>query len=79
MIIEEKENKILATKAFHNQHKKYSDIPKDLPQPPFSLLLCGPKGSGKSNLILNLVTNQNQKNYIVISLIKFIFSLLLGN
>ena len=55
MIIEEKENKIFATEAFDNQHKKYSDIPKDLPQPPFSLLLVGPKGSGKSNLILNLV------------------------
>lgn len=61
MIIEEKENKILATKAFDNQHKKYSDIPKDLPQPPFSLLLVGPKGSGKSNLILNLVYKSKPK------------------
>jgi hypothetical protein len=49
MIIEEKENKILATKAFDNQHKQYSDIPKYLPQPQFFLFLVGPKGSGKSN------------------------------
>jgi GTPase SAR1 family protein len=61
MIIEEKENKILATKAFDNQHKQYSDIPKDLPQPPFSLLLVGNKGSGKSNLILNLVYKSKPK------------------
>ena len=61
MIIQEKTNKILETKAFDNQHKKYSEIPKDLPQPPFSLLLVGPKGSGKSNLILNLVYKQKPK------------------
>ena len=61
MIIQEKLNKILETKAFDNQHKKYSDIPKDLPQPPFSLLLVWPKGSGKSNLILNLVYKSKPK------------------
>jgi GTPase SAR1 family protein len=61
MIIQEKLNKILETKAFDNQHKKYCEIPKDLPQPPFSLLLVGPKGSGKSNLILNLVYKSKPK------------------
>ena len=61
MIIQEKLNKILETKAFDNQHKKYSDIPKDLPQPPFSLLLVGSKGAGKSNLILNLVYKSKPK------------------
>jgi GTPase SAR1 family protein len=61
MIIQEKENKILQTKSFDNQHKRHGDIPKDLPMPPFSLLLVGNKGSGKSNLILNLVYKSKPK------------------
>ena len=55
MLISETENKDLKTNTFDNQLKPSNGIPKDLPQPPFSLLLVGPKGSGKSNLILNLV------------------------
>jgi len=31
-------------------------LPDILPQPPFRLLLCGFSGSGKSNLILNMIT-----------------------
>ena len=55
LTISEEENTILTTKPFDKQHKKYGDIHPDLVQPSFSLLLVGPKGSGKSNLILRLL------------------------
>ena len=79
MIIQEKLNKVLETKAFDNQHKKYSDIPKDFPQPPFSLLLVGSKGAGKSNLILNLVYKSKPKKLYRNFLTKYMYLAQLGN
>jgi hypothetical protein len=72
MLISEEENPELTTKAFDNQHKRGDEIHPDLPHPPMSLLLIGPKGSGKSNLILRLLygnrkpkgaTNNHHKFY----------------
>ena len=55
MNITEEQNTVLTTEPFDKQHKKYPEIHPDLVQPSFSLLLVGPKGSGKSNLILRLL------------------------
>lgn len=55
MIITEETNPELTTKSFDNQHKRGDEIHPDLPHPPMSILLVGPKGSGKSNLILRLL------------------------
>ena len=55
MQIKEEINTVLTTASFDKQHRKYSEIHPDLVQPSFSLLLVGPKGSGKSNLILRLL------------------------
>lgn len=63
MIITEEENSVLTTKSFDNQHKRSENIHFDLPYPPMSLLLVGPKGSGKSNLTLRLLYgNRKPKN-----------------
>jgi GTPase SAR1 family protein len=72
MLITEEEETVLQTKAFDNQHQRSDEIHPDLPHPPMSLLLVGPKGSGKSNLILRLLygnrkpkgaTNNHHKFY----------------
>ena len=55
MRITEKENSELANLPFDDQNKKGSDLHPDLPYPPMSLMLVGPKGSGKSNVILRLL------------------------
>jgi GTPase SAR1 family protein len=55
MKIEEEENTVLQVKAFDNQLKASSGIHPDLLQPPFTLLLVAPKGSGKSTAILRLI------------------------
>ena len=55
MKIEETNNSELSTNAFDNQHKRSKEIHPDLPHPPMSMLLVGPKGAGKSNLILRLL------------------------
>ena len=55
MQLSETENPELSTKPFDNQHKRVNGIHPDLPNPPMSLLMVGPKGSGKSNLILRLL------------------------
>lgn len=64
MKIEENEEPILEMKAFDNQHQPSNEIHPNLPQPPFSLCLVGPKGSGKSNVIIRLIYgNQKPKNW----------------
>ena len=55
MKLTEEVNDILTTRSFDAQHKRVNGIHPDLPNPPFSLMLVGPKGSGKSNLILRLI------------------------
>jgi len=63
MIITETTNEELTTAPFDNQHKREDSIHPDLPFPPMSLMLVGPKGSGKSNLILRLLYgNRKPKN-----------------
>jgi GTPase SAR1 family protein len=63
MIIEELETSELITPPFDDQHKRGNQIHPDLPYPSFSIMLCGPKGSGKSNLILRLIYgNRKPKN-----------------
>jgi GTPase SAR1 family protein len=60
MKITESPNSMLSVNPFDNQLKRGTDIHPDLPYPPASILLVGPKGSGKSNLILRLLYG-NQK------------------
>jgi GTPase SAR1 family protein len=55
MNITEKPNAELVTPPFDDQNKRGVEIHPDLPYPPMSLMLVGPKGSGKSNLILRLL------------------------
>jgi GTPase SAR1 family protein len=63
MDITEKENAELVTPPFDDQNRRKGDIHPDLPYPPMSILLVGPKGSGKSNLILRLIYgNRKPKN-----------------
>ncbi len=45
----------LLIKSFDNQNKKDSSLHPNLLQHPFSLLLCAPKNSGKTNLLLRLL------------------------
>ena len=62
MKIEEKDNNPeLLTPPFDDQHKRTNQIHPDLPYPSMSLLLVGPKGSGKSNLILRLLYGNRKK------------------
>ena len=72
MHITEKPNAELVTPPFDDQHKRGDQIHPDLPYPSMSLMLVGPKGSGKSNLILRLLygnrkpkgsTNDHHKFY----------------
>lgn len=87
MKLSEELNPELTTKSFDNQHKRVSQIHPDLPNPPFSLMLVGPKGSGKSNLILRLLygnkcskpDKKSLVNFIDIFLAKYIYSRRLGN
>ena len=63
MKFNETENPELTTNPFDDQHKRQLDIHPALPNPPFSLMLVGPAGSGKSNLILRLLYgNKCKKN-----------------
>ena len=55
MRITEEANDILTIKPFDNQHKGSRELHPDLPQPPMTLLLAGPKGAGKSSVILRLI------------------------
>jgi hypothetical protein len=55
MKIEETPNDVLSVKALDNQLRPSSKLHPDLLQPPFSLLLVGSAGSGKSTTILRLI------------------------
>ena len=55
MKITEEANDILAIKPFDNQHKPSKVLHPELLQPPFTALLVGPKGAGKSSVILRLI------------------------
>jgi hypothetical protein len=61
MRITESENAELSVKPFDNQHKRSSILHPDLLHPPFSLLLVGPKGSGKGNCTLRLIFGNQKK------------------
>ena len=61
MKIEESENPDLNMKPFDNQHQRSKSLHPDLLQPPFSLMLVGPKGSGKSNSILRMIYGNKKK------------------
>ena len=64
MNISEETEPLLEVKSFDNQMKGYNELHPSLCQPPFSLCLCGPKGAGKSTVILRLIYgNQKPKNY----------------
>ena len=51
MKIEETPNDVLAVKSLDNQLRPSSNLHPDLLQPPFSLLLVGSAGSGKSRMV----------------------------
>ena len=53
--ITEQENDVLTVKPFDNQLQSAKQLHPDLSQPPFTTLLVGPKGSGKSNVILRML------------------------
>ena len=55
MNIDEGSNDVLTVKPFDNQLKQSRELHPDLPNPSFAILLVGPPGSGKSNLILRLI------------------------
>ena len=55
MHIEEQPNDVLTVRPFDNQLRPSSQLHPDLLQPPFTLLLVAPKGSGKSTTILRLI------------------------
>lgn len=61
MRIQEKKNDDLEIKPFDNQHRRTSNLHPDLLHPPFTLLLVGPKGSGKSNTILRLIYGNKKR------------------
>ena len=61
MKITESANDELSVKPFDNQHKRSSILHPDLLHPPFSLLLVGPKGSGKGNCTLRLIFGNQKK------------------
>ena len=71
MLITEDINTELSTLPFDQQHKRYPAIHPDLPQPSFSLLLVGPKGSGKSNLILRLIYGNKKPTKVTNTYHKF--------
>jgi hypothetical protein len=51
----EQQEPILEVKSFDNQMKGHNELHPSLPQPPFSLCMVGPKGSGKSTAILRMI------------------------
>ena len=55
MHIQEKQETELTIKPFDNQLRRSKQIHPNLPSHPFSLMVCGPKGGGKSTLILRLL------------------------
>ena len=55
MHITEETNDVLSVRPFDNQLRPSSELHPDLLQPPFTLLLVAPKGSGKSTTILRLI------------------------
>ena len=55
MQITEEQNDVLTIRPFDNQHQRAKQLHPDLLQPPFTLLLVGPKGAGKSSVILRLI------------------------
>lgn len=55
MRIEESPNDVLTVRPFDNQLAASHELHPDLLQPPFTLLLVAPKGSGKSTTILRLI------------------------
>ena len=61
MKIEEIQNEVLTVKAFDNQLRPSSKLHPDLLQPPFTLLLVAPKGSGKSTTILRLIYGNRRR------------------
>ena len=61
MQIEEKQNESLGVRAYDNQMKKSKSLHPAIPQPPFSLLICSPKGGGKTTLLLNLLYKRHKK------------------
>jgi hypothetical protein len=61
MKIEEQSNDVLTVKAFDNQLRSSDKLHPDLLQPPFTLLLVAPKGSGKSTTILRLIYGNRKK------------------
>jgi GTPase SAR1 family protein len=64
MNIKEEDEPVLQIKPFDNQMKGSQEIHPSLPQPPFSLCLVGPKGSGKSSVIIRLLYgNRKPKNW----------------
>ena len=52
----------LKTKPFDKQTSRTKQIHPDLLQVPFTLLLNGPKGSGKSNVICRLLMGNKRRN-----------------
>jgi GTPase SAR1 family protein len=61
MKIEETPNDVLSVKAFDNQLRPSANLHPDLLQPPFSLLLVGPAGSGKSTAIIRMIYGNKKR------------------
>ena len=61
MKIEEAPNDVLTVRAFDNQLQPSKQLHPDLLQPPFTLLLVAPKGSGKSTTILRLIYGNRKR------------------
>jgi hypothetical protein len=61
MKISETETDVLTLKAFDNQLQPSKELHPDLLQPPFTLMMVGPKGSSKTTTILRLIYGNNRK------------------
>ena len=61
MKIDETINEVLTIKPLDNQLRPSSKLHPDLLQPPFSLLVVSPKGSGKSTCIVRLLYGNRKK------------------
>ena len=59
--IRETPNEDLTLKAFDNQLQPSRQLHPDLLQPPFTLMMVGPKGSSKTTTILRLIYGNNKK------------------
>ena len=55
MQITEEPNDVLTIRLFDNQHQASKILHPDPLQPPFTALLVGPKGAGKSSVILRMI------------------------